>query len=95
MLELIAGYILILIGYVLGSLDGRDYRAGSDIRQDIRHTKPERKDEHWPDYSHLKYKAMAKKPSDTSLSHMSAENIHEKVYDVEVVEDETHLAKMV
>jgi len=97
MVEIISCFILVSIGYILGFFtgwtDGRKspYRERAITSSAVHKKKPPL----CQDYSHLKKKAIIEKLSRTSLAHMPDENRYEKVYDAEIVEDETQIIKAV
>ena len=96
MVEFISCFILISVGYCLGFVFG--WIDGEKSRYRKRATSPassKKKSTLCQDYSHLKKKAMAERLSEISLAYMPSQNIYEKVYDAEVVEDEIRINKAV
>jgi len=97
MVELISCFILVSVGYFLGFFIGWGDGKRSSYRERVTSSASAHKKSPplCRDYSHLKKKAIIEKLSRTSLAHMPDENVYEKVYDAEVVEDEIRIAKVI
>jgi hypothetical protein len=89
MLELASIVVLLSMGYLLGFFIG--WTDGRKAPPRERVTTPASAHTQTPplcqDYSHLKRSGITKNLSRASIAHMSNENIYEKVYDAETVED--------
>jgi hypothetical protein len=95
MVELVACFIIVSVGYLIGFFVG--WTDGNKNPYRIRVTTPSSSEKKPPlcqDYSHLKKKAIIKKLSRTGLARVPESNKYEKVYDAEVVEDEVRITKV-
>jgi hypothetical protein len=96
MVEFISCLILASLGYIIGFFIGWVDGNNSPYRRRVATpVTPKRRPTLCQDYSHLKKKAMVERLSKISLAHMPSQNVYEKVYEAEVVEDEIRINKAV
>lgn len=95
MFEIIVYAILIWAGYVLGSITGWA-AANNNVRSKEIEAKKEKPEKLCENYSHLRNSPAAiKVASESSIIKINNDDLYDKVYDVDIVEDEYKIDKII
>lgn len=93
MVELVACFILVSCGYLVGLFTGWVDGRKSVYRKRVTEPSSKNTSTTCQTYNHLGKQALVKKLSKASLAYIPSENKYEKVYDAEIIENEIQIEK--